>query len=104
MRKRAAEKFSRRILDNDLKNLVGDYGAKGLAYFKVVGGKLESSIAKFFTDDQQKAVVERMPDVLDADMDPGAHSPCSPGRVVSIGIRNGGPTRPRTWDQPVMSR
>jgi aspartyl-tRNA synthetase len=58
--KGAAEKFSRRILDNDLKNLVSDYGAKGLAYFKVAGGKLESSIAKFFNDDQQKAVVETM--------------------------------------------
>jgi aspartyl-tRNA synthetase len=58
--KGAADKFSRRILDNDFKNLVGDYGAKGLAYFKVAGGKLESSIAKFLTEDQQKAVVERM--------------------------------------------
>ncbi len=58
--KGAAEKYSRRILDNDLKNLVGDYGAKGLAYFKVAGGKLESSIAKFFTDDQQQAIVEKL--------------------------------------------
>ncbi|WP_437201059.1 aspartate--tRNA ligase [Planctomicrobium sp. SH664] len=58
--KGAAEKYSRRILDNDFKNLVGDYGAKGMAYFKVVGGKLESSIAKFFDDAQQAAIVERM--------------------------------------------
>ena len=58
--KGAAEKYSRRILDNDLKNLVGDYGAKGLAYFKVAGGKLESSIAKFFTDEQQQAIVQKL--------------------------------------------
>lgn len=58
--KGAADKYSRRILDNDFKNLVGEYGAKGLAYFKVAGGKLESSIAKFFNDDQQRAIVERM--------------------------------------------
>jgi aspartyl-tRNA synthetase len=58
--KGAAEKFSRRILDNDLKNLVGEYGAKGLAYFKVAGGKLESSIAKFLNEEQQKAVVAKM--------------------------------------------
>jgi aspartyl-tRNA synthetase len=58
--KGAAEKYSRRILDNDLKNLVGDYGAKGLAYFKVAGGKLESSIAKFFTDEQQAAIVQKL--------------------------------------------
>jgi aspartyl-tRNA synthetase len=56
----AAEKYSRRVLDNDLKNLVGEYGAKGLAYFKVSGGLLESSIAKFFTEDQQRAIVEKM--------------------------------------------
>ncbi len=58
--KGAADKYSRRILDNDLKNLVGEYGAKGLAYFKVSGGKLESSIAKFFNDQQQAAIVEKM--------------------------------------------
>jgi aspartyl-tRNA synthetase len=55
-----AEKYSRRILDNDFKNLVGEYGAKGMAYFKVVGGKLESSIAKFFNEEQQRAIVQRM--------------------------------------------
>ena len=58
--KGAAEKYSRRILDNDMKNLVGEYGAKGLAYFKVANGGLDSSIAKFFDEAQQKAIVERM--------------------------------------------
>lgn len=55
-----AEQFSRRILDNDLKNLVGEYGAKGLAYFKVADGGLTSTIAKFFNEEQQKAIIERM--------------------------------------------
>ncbi len=54
------DKYSRRILDNDMKNLVGEYGAKGLAYFKVVGGLLESSIAKFFTEEQQRAIVAKL--------------------------------------------
>ncbi|HWL08725.1 MAG TPA: aspartate--tRNA ligase [Planctomicrobium sp.] len=58
--KGCAEKYSRRILDNDFKSLVAEYGAKGLAYFKVARGKLESSIAKFFSDEQQKAIVQRM--------------------------------------------
>ena len=58
--KGAAEKYSRRILDNDLKNLVGEYGAKGLAYFKVKDGLLESSIAKFFNEDQQRSIVETL--------------------------------------------
>ena len=56
----AADKYSRRILDNDLKNLVGEYGAKGLAYFKVTSGKLDSSLAKFFNEAQQQAIIERM--------------------------------------------
>jgi aspartyl-tRNA synthetase len=55
-----AEKYSRRILDTDLKNLVGDYGAKGLAYFKVTSGKLDSSLAKFFNDEQQAAIIRKM--------------------------------------------
>ena len=62
--KGAANKYSRRILDNDMKNIVGEYGAKGLAYFKVKGTGLEvqldSSIAKFFDDAEQKAIIERM--------------------------------------------
>jgi len=58
--KGAADKYSRRILDNEMKGIVGEYGAKGLAYFKVANGGLESSIAKFFNEDEQKAIVERM--------------------------------------------
>ncbi len=57
--KGAADKYSRKMLDVDMKNLVADYGAKGLAYFKVAGGKLESSIAKFFTEEQQRAIVQK---------------------------------------------
>ncbi len=45
--KGAADKYSRRLLDKDLKEFVGEYGAKGLAYMKVAGGRLESTIAKF---------------------------------------------------------
>jgi aspartyl-tRNA synthetase len=58
--KGAADRYSRRILDNDMKGVVGDYGAKGLAYFKVTDGKLDSSIAKFFGEAQQAAIIERM--------------------------------------------
>ncbi|QDU39161.1 Aspartate--tRNA ligase [Maioricimonas rarisocia] len=58
--KGAADTYSRRILDNDLKGIVAEYGAKGLAYFKAAGGKLESSIAKFFSESQQQAIIERM--------------------------------------------
>ena len=56
----AASKYSRRLLDKDLKDFVGEYGAKGLAYMKVAGGKLESTIAKFFSDEQQQEIIRRM--------------------------------------------
>ncbi|MEZ6060668.1 MAG: aspartate--tRNA ligase [Planctomycetaceae bacterium] len=58
--KGAGEKYSRRLLDKDLKDFVGEYGAKGLAYMKVASGKLESTIAKFFSDDQQQEIIRRM--------------------------------------------
>jgi aspartyl-tRNA synthetase len=58
--KGAADKYSRRLLDKDLKDVVAEYGAKGLAYFKVTDGKLDSSIAKFFNDAQQSAIIARL--------------------------------------------
>ncbi|MEQ9409651.1 MAG: aspartate--tRNA ligase [Fuerstiella sp.] len=58
--KAAADKYSRRLLDKDLKDFVGEYGAKGLAYMKVANGRLESTIAKFFSDEQQQQIIERM--------------------------------------------
>jgi aspartyl-tRNA synthetase len=58
--KGAASKYSRRLLDKDLKNFVGEYGAKGLAYMKVAGGKLESTIAKFFDEEQQQKIIQLM--------------------------------------------
>ncbi len=35
-------------------------GAKGLAYFKVTGSGLESPISKFFPEEQQKALIQKM--------------------------------------------
>ncbi len=58
-------KYSRSDIEKTLTNLVGDYGAKGLAWFKVnkseKTGQLElaSSIAKFFSPDQQRQIIER---------------------------------------------
>jgi len=58
--KGAAGKYSRRLLDKDLKEFVSDYGARGLAYMKVAGSHLESTIAKFFQEDQQKEIIRLM--------------------------------------------
>lgn len=57
---KGGSKFSRKDLDEDLKQFVGIYGAKGLAWAKVVGGKLESVIAKFFNEDLQKEMIKRL--------------------------------------------
>ncbi len=65
--KGGSEKYSRRLLDVDLKNFVSEFGAKGLAYMKVVGTKLESTIAKFFSDDQQQQIISKM-DGQDGDL------------------------------------
>jgi len=55
----AAEKYSRKKID-ELTAFVGDYRAKGLAFFRVQEGQLDSPIAKFFSADEQKAIIEKM--------------------------------------------
>lgn len=58
-------KYSRSDIEKTLTNFVGDYGAKGLAWFKVNKSEktglpeLASSIAKFFSFEQQKQIIER---------------------------------------------
>ena len=49
--------FSRSDFDT-LTAFVKDFGAKGLAWFKVTAGGLESPIAKFLTPDQQKKLTD----------------------------------------------
>jgi aspartyl-tRNA synthetase len=57
--KGAAGDYSRKKIDG-LTAFVGEYGAKGLAFFKVKEGKLDSSIAKFFNEEKQKAIMDAM--------------------------------------------
>jgi aspartyl-tRNA synthetase len=57
--KAAAEKYSRKVID-ELTAFVGDYGAKGLAFFRVKDGALDSPIAKFFSAEHQKAIIEKL--------------------------------------------
>ncbi len=58
-------KYSRSDIEKTLTNFVADYGAKGLAWFKVVksesgeGLELNSSIAKFFSDEQKQQIISR---------------------------------------------
>lgn len=45
---------------NELTKFVGELGAKGLAYFKVEGDKFSSPIAKFFKEEELKALSKRL--------------------------------------------
>ena len=54
----AAEKYSRKQID-ELTEFVKQYGAKGLAFFRVKDGELDSPIAKFFSAEHQQAMIAR---------------------------------------------
>lgn len=57
--KNAADQFSRKNLDK-LQESAKVYGAKALAYLKLNDGVMSGSIAKNVTEQQQKALVERL--------------------------------------------
>jgi aspartyl-tRNA synthetase len=54
----AAAKYSRKQID-ELTVFVGDFKAKGLAFFRVTETGLDSPIAKFFEPTQQQAIIQR---------------------------------------------
>ena len=55
----AAEKYSRKQID-ELTEFVKQYGAKGLAFFRVKDGELDSPIAKFFSPEHQQGIISRL--------------------------------------------
>jgi aspartyl-tRNA synthetase len=58
--KGVAEKYSRKDLD-ELQALAATHGAKGLLWIKVqAGGELQSPAAKFFSDDEKKALSAKL--------------------------------------------
>lgn len=57
--KGAADQFSRKDIDG-LTEFVGEYGAKGLAFFKVTDEGLHSPIAKFFSDTDKQKLMKAM--------------------------------------------
>ncbi len=52
-------KFSRKEID-DLTEYAKKFGAKGMAWIKMTEGKMSSPITKFFTQEQQKELQEKM--------------------------------------------
>ncbi|MEX2286529.1 MAG: aspartate--tRNA ligase [Planctomycetaceae bacterium] len=57
--KGAADKYSRKVID-ELTAFVGDFGAKGLAFFRVQQGALDSPIAKFISQEHQQAIIAKL--------------------------------------------
>ena len=55
----AAAQYSRKNID-ELTTFVADFKAKGLAFFRVTETGLDSPIAKFFNEGEQKSIIERM--------------------------------------------
>ena len=55
----AMDRYSRKEIDG-LTSFVGNYGAKGLAFFRVKDGRLDSPIAKFFSEEHQRAIISAM--------------------------------------------
>ena len=55
----AAETYSRKMID-ELTDYVSEYGAKGLAFFRVADGSLDSPIAKFLDDEHHQAIIESL--------------------------------------------
>lgn len=51
--------FSRKHLDVDYTQYVGVYGAKGLAWFKILENEMQSPLTKFFTPEQTEQFKER---------------------------------------------
>ena len=62
-----ADEFTRRDIDGDLTEYVKTYGAKGLAWIKVADGDFTGPIAKFFSDEEKKAIYE-LAQVEDGDL------------------------------------
>ncbi len=57
--KGAAATYSRKMID-ELTEFVGEYGAKGLAFFRVKDGALDSPIAKFFSEEHQRQLIDKL--------------------------------------------
>ncbi len=55
-----AETLSKNVLQNEYAmKIVQQFGAKGMTWMKVLDGHLQSNIVQFFSEEEQKALIER---------------------------------------------
>jgi len=58
--KNMADVLSKNVLQNEYAmKIVQSFGAKGMTWMKVIDGQLQSNIVQFFSEDEQKALIER---------------------------------------------
>ncbi len=63
-----SENLSKNVLQNEYaKKIVPSFGAKGMTWMRVTGGKLESNIVQFFSKEEQDAIMLRL-DAQDGDV------------------------------------
>jgi aspartyl-tRNA synthetase len=101
--KGAADKLSRRNLDFLDKTFVRDYGAKGLAWIKIVGGEWQGPAAKNISEEARADLAQRLNvedgDVLFFGADKLKVVEATLGAVrVELGTRLLGLTTPDQWE------
>ncbi len=66
--KQASESLSKNVLQNEYaKQIVPGFGAKGMTWMRVTGDRLDSNIVQFFSDQEQRAIIDRF-DAADGDV------------------------------------
>jgi len=55
-----SQALSKNVLQNEYaKQIVPSFGAKGMTWMRVADGKLDSNIVQFFSEEEQRAIIER---------------------------------------------
>jgi aspartyl-tRNA synthetase len=77
-----SDHLSKNVLQNEYaKQIVPEFGARGMTWMRVTGGKLDSNIVQFFNDHEQKRIMERFNardgDVLMIIADTSWHTVCT---------------------------
>lgn len=66
--KQASDSLSKNMLQNEYaKEIVPGFGAKGMTWMRMTDGKLDSNIVQFFSETEQRRIIERF-EALDGDV------------------------------------
>ncbi len=56
-----SDKLSKNVLQNEYaKKIVPSFGARGMTWMRMTGGRLESNIVQFFSEEEQRAIIRRL--------------------------------------------